>query len=80
MKIETRNRKIVEMYLTGDFTLRKIGKIVNLSDGRVRQIIVLTVGIEKFKDVKRMRAERVAERMKENYLAGIQYESNCPNI
>ena len=67
----TRNKKIVELYKTGDYTMTAIGKRYNISRERVRQLIERQTGIEFIKDIKRMRKERAAERVKENYLKGI---------
>lgn len=71
MKIETRNRKIVAMYLTSEYSLRYIGKQFKLSDGRIKQIIAMEIGVDKFKEIKRMRAARVAEKLKEDYIKTI---------
>jgi len=68
MKIETRNKRIAELYLTTDYTLRKLGKIYNLCPSRIKEIIVKEIGIEKFKEIKKIRSIRVGERMMESYI------------
>lgn len=68
MKIETRNKRIAELYKTNDYSLRKLAKIYKISPTRIKDVLVRELTIEGFKEVKRMRSLRVAERMRESYI------------
>lgn len=68
MKIETRNRKIAELYKTTEYTLRKLAKMYKLSPTRIKEILVRELKIEGFKEIKKMRSLRVAEKMRESYI------------
>lgn len=68
MKIEIRNKRIAELYKTNDYSLRKLAKIYKISPTRIKDVLVKELTIEGFKEVKRIRSLRVAERMKESYI------------
>lgn len=68
MKIEIRNKRIAELYKTNDYSLRKLAKIYKISPTRIKDVLVRELTIEGFKEVKRIRSLRVAERMKESYI------------
>ncbi|NCU40007.1 hypothetical protein EOL99_03900 [Candidatus Falkowbacteria bacterium] len=72
MRDEIRNKRIAELYLTGDFTNRELATRYKVSRERIRQLVIREIGSEKYKLVRQMKKERTAERIKENYLAGLK--------
>jgi len=72
MRDEIRDKRLAELYIEATLTNRQMATRYNLSHERIRQIIVEQIGIDKYKEIKQMRKERTAERIKENYLAGLK--------
>lgn len=68
MRDEIRDNRIAELYLTGDYSMTKIGKQYNISRERVRQVLDRVIGKEAIVAVKNMKKMRIAERLKESYL------------
>lgn len=58
-----RNCEIVDMYATGDYTMKQLGKKYNLSRERVRQIIVKISSQEMINIVKEQKYERAGLKM-----------------
>lgn len=72
MRDEIRDKRIAELYLTCDFTNRELATRYKVSRERIRQLVIREIGSEKYKLVRQMKKERTAERIKENYLAGLK--------
>ena len=72
MRDEIRDKRIAELYLTGDFTNRELAKRYKVSRERIRQLVLREIGSEKYKLIRQMKKERTAERIKENYLASLK--------
>jgi predicted DNA-binding protein YlxM (UPF0122 family) len=72
MRDEIRNKRLAELYLTSEFKLKDLATRYKVSRQRVTQLIIREIGVEKFKAVRLMQKERTAERIKENYLAGLK--------
>lgn len=68
---KTRNKRIAELYKSGNYTFTKIGNIYNITRERVKQIIQKEIGKEAINVIKTMRKIRVAEKIKEDYLKNI---------
>ena len=71
MKNEIRDERICEMYLTTNFSIKNISDKYNISPERVRQILKNLLGEETFNLIKKERKEKVAEKLKQDYLKGV---------
>lgn len=74
MKKETRNKKICEKYMTTEFTIKSLAKDYNLSPQGLRNILLKEIGKEEINKIKLIRKEKVAEKLKEDYLKSVCQE------
>lgn len=68
MNIEIRNERICLRYKTSKYTIRSIAYKYNLSPQRVRDILIIGLGKDKFEKIKLIRKEKIAEKLKQDYL------------
>ncbi len=71
MHQELKEKRIAELYLTAEYSMKALSVQYKLSSERVSQILRKRLGSEVIKDVKFRRKMIVAERMKEEYIKNI---------
>lgn len=65
---KTRDQRIGELYKTANYSMRKLANMYNISQERIRQLLVREIGQAEIKNVKMIRKMKVADKLREDYL------------
>lgn len=68
MNKEIRDEHICSKYKTTNYTIKRIALYYNLSPQGVRNILLKNLGKEEIEKIKQIRKEKVAEKLKNDYL------------